>query len=117
MGLTGKYDFPGISKLGAIGLKAAFASSPYTAWLLKLGPVSTFFIELLANFLANKGLLILNLGAIYLNGEIDQRAFDNAMDEAFKKLQKPGLTPQQKKDIDDEVIAAARRFIVITKHR
>lgn len=117
MGLSGKYDFPGIKKLGIAGLRVALASSPYTAWFIKFGAFSDLIMGFAVNWLANKGLIVLNLGAIYVEGEIDQFVMDKAMDEALKEITNLGgldkLTPEQKREIDDRVIKAARRFIVI----
>lgn len=116
---AGKYDFPGIEKLGAAGLRGVLLSSPYTAWITKGGIVSDFALRLFVNWCANNGLILLNIGAIYVEGEFDQAGFDQAIDEAFKKItQNAGvknLTPEQIKAIDDEVIKAARKFIVIGK--
>lgn len=119
MALTGKYDFKGIKALGAAALRGALASSPYSAWALKFGGLTDLALEALANWLANKGLMILNLGAIQIAGEIDQAGFDKAMDKAIEEIKLKGgrerLTAAQKKAIDDEVIKAARKFIVIGK--
>lgn len=117
MPISGKYDFPGIKKLGAAGLKVALASSPSTAWILKGGKLTDIFLEFLVNYLANKGLIIFNLGAIVIGGDVDQSAFDKAMDEAFKKIETTGgkMTPEQMKAIDDEVINAFRKFAVFSK--
>lgn len=117
MPISGKYDFQGIKKLGAAGLRGAMATSPYTAWALKGGRLTDLILEFLTNWLANKGLLVLNLGAISVSGEVDQRNFDAAMDAAISEISRRGgrdaLTPAQKKAIDDEVIRAARKFIRI----
>lgn len=114
MALSGKYDFKGIKKFGATGLKVLFASTPYLAWILKGGPLTDAVLDFAANFLANRGLVIFNLGAIYVNGELDQSAFDKAMDDSIRKAEVPGLTDAQKKAIDDEVIKAFRKFAPIT---
>jgi hypothetical protein len=113
MPISGKYDFPGIKKKGAIGLKMALASSPYTAWFLKLGTLSTLLLEFFANWLANNGLVVLNIGAIYVNGEIDQALLDRAIEEGLKKVEDPNshLTPEQMKEIDDAVIKAADKAL------
>lgn len=119
---TGKYDFPGIKKLGAKGLLLALASVPYVGIPLTTWPVVKDVVagalEMFANWLANKGLVVLNLGAIAVEGDWNQKAFDSAIDEAFKKIQNAQgkLTPEQMKAIDDEVIKAARKLIVVTKH-
>lgn len=118
MPLSGKYDFPGIKKLGAQSLRLALNASPYTAWFFKV-PGSILVCEFFINWLANKGLLILNLGAIQIGTEIDQHRLDKAMDEALNSIMEKGgrdkLTPEQKKEIDNAVIQAALKFILIGK--
>ena len=111
MGITGKYNFPGIKKWGAKGISLALASTTWGAWLLKytFGPVIDYVLELIVNWLANKGLIVLNIGAIYVGGEIDQAALDRAIDQGIEKVRLAGgkLTPKQEKEIDDAVIQAA----------
>lgn len=116
MGLTGKYDFPGIKKFGAAGIKAALSLSPYTAWLLK-APLLDTLLEAIANWFANQGLIVINLGIIYVDGELDQKAFDKAMDQAIEKSKVPGLSDAQKKAIDDDVVQAFRNFARITSQQ
>lgn len=117
MSLSGKYNFKGIKKLGSASLKAALSTSPYTAWLLKFGSLLDLILEFVSNWLANKGLVLLNVGAIEVDGYFDQKSFDANMDKAYNEIRNLGgvekMTPQQKKDIDDAVIKAARNFIVI----
>ena len=120
MPLSGKYDFKGIKKFGAKGLLLALETVPVVGKLLKWGlraPLE-ILLEWCVNWLANKGLVVLNIAAIAVEGEWDQKQFDDAMERAFKQIEAGGgkLTPEQIKAIDDEVIKAARRFIVITKH-
>lgn len=122
MALTGKYDFKGIKKYGAVGLSAALASTPWGAWLVSrwgLGAAFDILLQGLVNWLANKGLVVLNIGAIALEGEWDQKGFDRALDEGLSRVIQSGgkLTPAQIKEIDDEVIKAARRFIIITRSK
>jgi hypothetical protein len=117
MALTGKYNFRGIKRLGAMGLRRALAASPFTAWMLAGGSATTLVLEAFSNWLANHGLIILNTGADFLSGEWNQRLFDEAMDKAYEEIRQKGgrekLTAAEKKEIDDEVIKAARKFIVI----
>lgn len=108
MSISGKYDFNGIKKQGASGLKLLLASDPATAWILKV-PFLNSLLESFVNWATNKGLVILNIGAIYVNGEIDQSALDKAIDEGLKKI--GTLTPEQMKEIDDKVIEAANRAL------
>lgn len=114
---TGKYDFPGIRKAGSAALKAVVAGTGWGAWIIAspFKPVFDAAAEWLSEWLANRGLLIINLGAIYVAGELDQKKFDEAFDQALEKVKVPGLTEDQKRGIDNEVIAAFRRFGRITK--
>lgn len=111
MPLSGKYNFPGIKKWGAAGIKAALSATTWGVWLLKysFGPVLDWVIEFGVNWMANKGLIVLNIGAIYVDGEIDQAAFDEAIDQGIKRVKQAGATLSEKeaKEIDDAVIAAA----------
>lgn len=117
--MGGKYDFPGIKKWGAKGLSLALATTGWGSWLIKwsFGPLLDWFLEQLVGWLANKGLIVLNIGAIYANGEFDQKAFDDAMNEGIKKVEaaRGQLTPDQIKAIDDEVIKAADKFLPYNK--
>lgn len=120
MGITGKYDFKGISKLNALGLKAMLATSPYTAWLLKGGTALDYALELFGNFFANRGLVVMNLGAIYVNGEFDQGAFDRAMDSGWSQIEqkgRPNISPKEGKAIDDAVRNAAENYIRFSPRR
>lgn len=69
-------------------------------------------LEHLTNWLANKGLIVLNLGAIYVEGELDQKAFDKAIGDALLKVE-AGVTPEEGKRLDAEVIKAFRKFAVL----
>jgi ABC-type branched-subunit amino acid transport system substrate-binding protein len=121
LGLSGKYDFKGIKRLGAAVLRGALSSSPYTAWLVRFPALTNFILEFLTNWLANKGLLVLNVIAIEVEGAIDQKGLDEAIDKAINEIKVKGgkdkLTPEEKKAIDDEVIKSARKFLVIAKSK
>ena len=121
MGLSGKYDFKGIKKAGAAGLRAALSSSPITSWIVAFPSLTNFALEFITNFLANNGLVLLNIGANYVEGELDQKRLDDALTTAMENITQKGgrdkLTAAQKKAIDDEVIKAARGFIVVNKPR
>lgn len=112
-----KYDFPGIKKAGAAAIAAVLSSTGWGSSLLA-GPfkkVTIKLIEVLVGYLASKGLLIINLGAIYVEGEIDQSRFDKAMDSALEAIRLKNLTPEQIKALDDEVIKAFRNFARVTR--
>ena len=66
--------------------------------------------------MANQGLLIINIGVIYVEGKFDQARFDKAVEDGIQKAKAPGLTDAQKKVIDNDVINAFRRFGRITNH-
>lgn len=121
MGLTGKYDFPGIKKYGALGIETALGTTVWGAALLRIpvfGSLLKGALGLGVNWLANQGLMVLNIGAIIVEGHFDQKDFDSAMDAALKSVESSNgkLTAAQKKVIDDEVIKAFRKFAIITKH-
>lgn len=114
---TGRYNFPGIRKAGAAGLKLVLASTTFGKWLITspFKKVFDLFAEWAVEWLTNRGLVIINLGAIYVNGEFDQAKFDKAMDLGLEKAKVPGLTDAQKKIIDDEVLKSFRAFARIAK--
>lgn len=120
MGLTGRYDFKGIKRYGAMGLRGLIAATGWGAAIFKIPVIGALFngaIELAVNWLANNGLMVLNIGAISVDGEIDQKQFDDHMNEAFDKIKNADgkLTKDEVKQIDDEVIKYFRRFGRITK--
>lgn len=111
MGVTGKYDFSGIQRFGVKALKIALASTVWGAWLIK-SPfiiVIEYAAELLINYLANRGLIILNIGAIYFNGEVDQSRLDQAIESGLERVRLAGgkLSEREIKEIDDAVVRAA----------
>jgi hypothetical protein len=95
---TGKYNFPGIRKAGIAAINAILAGTTWGAWLIASPflPLLDYAEGWLVEYLANKGLLIINLGIFYVEGKIDQSRFDSAFDEALKAIQYPGLTDEQK---------------------
>lgn len=110
--MPGKYDFPGIKKVGTAAIEAVLAGTGWGAKIIgsPFRPVVKMLIGYAVEWAANKGLVIINLGFIYVNGEIDQSRFDKAMDEALEKVKVPGLSEKQKEQIDDEVRQAFRNF-------
>ena len=116
--LGNKYDFKGIKKVGARALILALSSTGWGQWLLARGFEGPLInaVEVLVNWLANRGLMVLNIGAIFVEGEFDQKAFDKAMESALEKMKLGQLTEQEMKAIDEEVIKAFRRFAIIANH-
>lgn len=114
---TGKYNFEGIRKAGSLGLKALLSSTGWGAKLLT-GPFRKsldLFFQFISELLANRGLILLNLGEIYISGKFQQSNFDKNLEKALNAVKVPGLTPEQKKAIDDEVIKAFRPFASFRK--
>ena len=113
MGLSGRYDFKGLAKLNALGIKALCASTPYLAWVLKGGKLTELIFEFIGNALANWGLVVMNLGAIYVNGEIDQSRLDKSIEDGLAEIARLGskITKAQGEAIDEAVRKAARDFI------
>jgi hypothetical protein len=107
LGLTGRYDFKGIQKLVTTGVNAILMTTSWGAWLL----ASPFKIVIQAledaavNWLANHGLILLNIGAIMVDGSIDQSKLDTALQAAITKIQggRDKLTPAEGAEIDQEV--------------
>lgn len=107
MGITGRYDFSGIQKAVGIAIDALLSATSWGVWLVAspFAPVVTIIRNMIVNWLANQGLIILNLGAIQTDGVIDQTKLDSALDDAFNKLKvgRDKITPAQGEAIDDEV--------------
>lgn len=109
---TGKYDFPGIRKAGAKALSMVLAGTTWGASILAspFKPVFEYIMGWAIEWLANKGLVIINLAVIYVDGELDQSKFDSSMDEALEKVKIPGLSEKEKAAIDEKVRNAFRNF-------
>lgn len=108
MALTGKYNFEGLKKLGAAALSSALAGTP----LVKFPSVANFIFEMFTNWLANKGLIVMNVGAYYVNGKLDVKGLTDAMVRGYEAVESGiELTPEQMKQIDDDVIEAARKAL------
>lgn len=119
MGVTGKYDFAGIKKAGLAAVRVALASTSWGAKLISNGflkfanPLIDVLLEAGINFMANSGLIVLNLGAIIIDGKVDQARLDNAIEKGLQRVMKgrDKITEAEGKAIDDDVIKAADEFI------
>lgn len=115
-----KYDFVGIKKRGALAVFVALASSPI-AWITQgiQGRLFLKVLEYVLNILANKGLIVLNVLHEEAASYWDQIAFERAYDEAIKKVResKGRLTPEQVKEIDNEVIRKFDDFAIFGRMR
>ena len=110
--MSGKYDFPNIKKAGTVALRAVLASTSWGLSLIKspFNPLIDLILGQLVEFLADKGLIIINIGVIYVDGHIDQKKFDEAFNIALEKVKIPNLTPQEQEAIDEKVKNAFRDF-------
>lgn len=110
---TGKYNFPGIRKAGAVAIKAALASS-VVGGLLKgpFGGTLNLLLEWAMEWLANRGVILLNIGAFKVNGHFDQQAFDKAMDAGLSQVESgEAISLEEMRVIDEKVKEAMRRFV------
>lgn len=107
MGVTGRYDFPGIQKAMGALINGLLAATTWGASLLAgpFGPVIVILEGWIDNWLANKGLIILNVGVNIVDGQLNQDAMDKALDAGIQKIMQGRnlLTPAQGKAIDDAV--------------
>lgn len=110
--MPGKYDFPGIKKIGTRAASLVLSSTAWGAAILKspFKPIVEMLMGYLIEWLANKGLVIINLGFIYIDGNLDQSKFDKAFDEALERLKVPGLPETEKAAIDEKIKNAFRNF-------
>lgn len=107
MGITGRYNFPGMQKAANFAINTALAATSWGAWLLAspFKPAFTALLNLIDNWLINHGLILINLEMNIVDGKLDQKAFDNSMNAAYEKLKmgRDKITAAQGKAIDDDV--------------
>lgn len=115
MGITGRYDFKGIQKAVGKAIDLLLASTTWGAWILAspFKPVITAAENLLTNFLANRGLILLNIGEIMVEGVVDQTKLDDALDAGIKRVQqgRDKITPAEGAKIDQDVVDAFDRDV------
>lgn len=114
MGLTGRYDFKGIQKAARLIINGVISGTGWGAALLAgpFKPLVIMFENAMTNWLTNRGLIIINIGAVLVNGVVNQVKLDNALDSAFEKLKvgRDKITPQAGAKIDEETDAAFDQF-------
>lgn len=107
MGLSGRYDFKGIQKAAGFFIDTIVAGTGWGAWILAspFKPVFVYIRDFAINWLANRGLILLNVGVHIVDGVLDQKAFDAAIDEGLKKVMqgRDKITPKEGQAIDDKV--------------
>lgn len=115
-----KYDFKGIKDKGARAILLALDSVPSIASIFTKLPfvrlIADKFLEFAVNWLANKGLIVINIPYFIVDGHVDQKRFDESMEEGIARAKIPGLSDKEKKVIDDKVIEAIRKFGRINKY-
>lgn len=114
MGITGRYDFPGIQKAVRKTFEVLIAGTSWGAWIIAspFKPALDAIENLLINYLVNRGLIIINVGAVMVDGKINQSRLDNALDAAFEKMKigRDKITPEQGAQIDADTDAAFDDF-------
>lgn len=107
MGLTGRYDFKGIQRAATVWLNTALAATSWGAWLLAspFRPALDAIEGLIINYLANRGLVVLDVGYFMVDGKIDQKRLDDALTKGLQRVQqgRDKITAAEGKAIDDEV--------------
>ena len=112
-----KYHFEGIGEAGAATIIAGLSANPNTIFLTKgfVGKIIFFLLKRFCMFLADKGLIVMNLGAAKVQTIADKGTFDGSWDTAEKLIEgirNEGreLTDEEIKEIDQQVIDAFRKF-------
>ncbi len=112
-----KHKFWGIGATGAAIIVSGLAATPATAFLANgiIGKIIFYIAKLLCAYLANLGLIVLNVGSAKLETITESGTFDGSWesaDELIKKIRDTGreLTDEEIKAIDGPVIDAFRKF-------
>ncbi len=107
MGITGRYNFPGIQKAARLVIDGLVAGTGWGAAIIAspFKPVLDYVEDLIVNYLANRGIIILNVGVNIVDGVLDQKAMDQALDDGIRKVMqgRDKITPKDGAAIDDKV--------------
>lgn len=107
MGFTGRYNFPGIQKAMGLVIDGLLVATTWGAWILAspFRPAVKFLENSLTNFLANQGIIVINVGVNIIDGVLDQKALDTALDEGIRRVMqgRDKITPKDGEAIDDKV--------------
>lgn len=107
MGLSGRYNFTGIQKATGRLIDALLAGTAWGAWLLAspFKPVINYLRDFAVNWMANNGLIVLNIGVNIVDGVLDQKALDKALDDGIRRVMqgRDTITEDEGKAIDDKV--------------
>lgn len=112
-----KYKFEGLGGAQATIIMALLAANPSTLFLTQgiLGRIVHFVLKKLGMYLANYGLIFINVGAAAVETMVDAGNYDDAWSDAEKAVklirdQGRKLTDEEIKAIDAPVIDAFRKF-------
>lgn len=108
-----KNKFEGIGSASASLTFALLAGSPL-AWLTLgiQGKITFWILKQIYMRLADKGVIVLNIGAAKVSTLVERSDFDGSFDSAFEIInkRKGNLSDAEIKAIDDKVISALRKF-------
>lgn len=110
-----KHQFDGIGKFSATLIFTSMAGGPLafltTGWL---GTITFFLLKKFGSWLANQGLALLNIGVDAIKLSIEKGAYDAAIEAAIKQVKETNrpLTVKEKREIDESVKRAFRKFAV-----
>lgn len=110
---SGKYSLQGIREKGAAGFKAVLIKTGWGASLLA-GPFSKttdLVLQFAVEYLANKGIVVLNLGVIKWDEIKDPAALLRSIEAGLIAAEKPGLTEAEGKAFDEQVKKDFRRAV------
>ncbi len=109
-----KYTFEGIGDKSATAVMLLMSATGYGHWFTigLQGSIIHFVLKLFFMWIASNGLVILNIGISNIQIWAEKGTYDGTMDGAIKLVEskKGGLTDDEKKKIDDRVIAAFNKF-------
>lgn len=109
-----KYQFKGIARFNAYLIYSALSTGPFSFLTTGiLGTITFKVLELAGNWLANQGLALLNIGYDAIKIAAEQNRYESVINSAIARVKNhKGPMPEKlKKEIDNEVIDAARDFI------
>ncbi len=89
-------------------------STGWGAWLIAspFKPAIDAIEDLLINWLINRGLIIIDIGLVLVDGKISQSKLDAALDSAFEKLKvgRDKISPEEGAKIDADTTQAFDEF-------
>jgi len=119
-----KYKFWNIGEASASVIMAMMIANPQTAIFAQgfLGKILFFVFKIFCTYLANLGLIVMNVTAAKIETISDAGNFDeswNTAENLIKRIRDTGreLTEAEMKEIDDAVIVAFKKFATFGKDK